>query len=415
MKRQAARGLRFVGFGFGPIQAGLMLLEAMDSGEFGGYTLIEIDAALVRAVREHGNRVTVNIAGPDGIRARVLGGFAILNPRDPADAEAIGAAIRDSDELATAIPSVAHYASGGGSSVAALLATHLRPDKPRVLYAAENHNYAAELLRKALEERVPADRIATLDILNTVIGKMSGVVKDPAEMERLGIQPLVPGWGSAILVEEFNRILVSRPRPGVERGITVFEEKADLLPFEEAKLYGHNAIHSLVGYLAAARGYPVMSRIRDDRELYDLGLQAFREESGVPLIRRHGATGDRLFTAAGWEAYAQDLMARMTNPWLHDRVERICRDPARKLGATDRLIGAMTLAMEAGVRPTRLALGVAAALRYARSAGEAFAVGGVRVSLDALWGAERPGGAAADRIVELVEAAEEKLVSGGVK
>jgi len=49
------------------------------------------------------------------------------------------------------------------------------------------------------------------------------------------------------LVEAFNRILISKTSfgdtlatRGFHRGIEVFEEKPDLLPFEEAKLYGHN-------------------------------------------------------------------------------------------------------------------------------------------------------------------------------
>ena len=90
-------------------------------------------------------------------------------------------------------------------------------------------------------------------------------------MKELGLSPLVPGFDQCVLVEEFNRILISRIRlAGFVRGIRVFEEKDDLLPFEEAKLYGHNAIHALLGYLAELRGYSVMSRIRDDTALLEL-------------------------------------------------------------------------------------------------------------------------------------------------
>ncbi len=77
----------------------------------------------------------------------------------------------------------------------------------------------------------------------------------------------------------------------------------------------------------------------------------FLEESGAPLIRRHAATGDPLFTEGGYAAYADDLLARMVNPWLFDRVDRIIRDPARKLGWDDRLFGTMRLSLEAGIPP----------------------------------------------------------------
>ncbi len=76
----------------------------------------------------------------------------------------------------------------------------------------------------------------------------------------MGLARLTPVTDRAILVEEFNRILVTRVNlPGFRRGIEVFVEKDDLLPFEEAKLYGHNAIHALIGYLADLEGLATMA------------------------------------------------------------------------------------------------------------------------------------------------------------
>jgi len=45
---------RFVGFGFGPIQAGLMLYEAQASRAFDDYAIAEVDGRLVDAVRAAG-------------------------------------------------------------------------------------------------------------------------------------------------------------------------------------------------------------------------------------------------------------------------------------------------------------------------------------------------------------------------
>jgi mannitol-1-phosphate/altronate dehydrogenase len=47
---------------------------------------------------------------------------------------------------------------------------------------------------------------------------------------------------------------------------------------------------------------------------------------------------------------------------LRDPVERVIRDPRRKLGWNDRLIGTMRLALDAGVVPHRFARAAAAAL-----------------------------------------------------
>jgi mannitol-1-phosphate 5-dehydrogenase len=357
---------RFVGFGFGPIQAGLMLFEAQASGEFDDYVIAEVDDRLVEAVRSTGGAVTVNVAAADGIRQRRLSGIRIGNPRVSADRAMIVAAIREADEMATAIPSVTFYAAGGEASIAAMLAAGVEPGRPRVLYASENNNYAAEILHGELVRLAPADRFRDLALLDTVIGKMSGVISSAAEMRALGLAPLVAGGDRCVLVEEFNRILVSRVRlPGFRRAIRVFEEKDDLLPFEEAKLFGHNAVHALLGYLAERRGLAAMSAIRDAPDLLALGRRAFLEESGAALIAKHASTGDPLFTEAGWRGYAEDLLARMTNPWLADRVERIIRDPRRKLAWDDRFFGAMRVALSQAIEPRTLALGAAAAVDHA--------------------------------------------------
>ena len=367
-----------------------MLYEAVESGSFDRYAVAEVDQALVDAVRGNGDCVALNIAGRDGIRTKSLAGIRVYNPRVAADRAELVAAIRDSEEMATAVPSVSIYSAGGDSSVAALLAVGAVPGKQRILYAAENDNFAAEKLTEQVRARAPGLAADSLQVLNTVIGKMSGVISSTEEMTSLGLAALVPGFDRCVLVEEFNRILVSRVTlPGFVRGIRVFEEKDDLLPFEEAKLYGHNAIHALLGYLAWLRGLTVMSDIRKDPELLELGRRAFLDESGAALIARHRVGRDPLFSDAGWAAYAEDLLERMTNPWLRDRVERIIRDPRRKLGWNDRFFGAMRAALDHGIRPARLALGAAAALKHAIAQEKSTA--DPRAWLESLWGAEAAG------------------------
>ena len=399
----------YVGFGFGPIQTGLLLFEAVESHRFDRFVVAEVDQVLVDAVRAAGNEVAVNIAGRDGIHTRRLPSIELLNPRVAADRDAVVSAIAESDELGTAIPSVDFYAAGGSASIAALLAARcaIRTD-PASSTPLKTTTTPPRDLSEKIHACAPGEEFRTLQCLNTVVGKMSGVVSSAQEMKRLGLQPLVPGFEKCVLVEEFNRILISRiTLPGFERKIRVFEEKGDLLPFEEAKLYGHNAVHALLGYLARLRGYEVMSRIGDDEALMALGRRVFLEESGAPLIRRHAATGDPLFTEAGYAAYADDLLARMVNPWLFDRVDRIIRDPARKLGWDDRLFGTMRLSLEAGITPVGMALGAAAATEFALSL-EPSAGESPRAYLGRLWG-KSAGGPLRETCLGLVEAALPRL------
>lgn len=398
----------FVGFGFGPIQTGLLLFEAIESGRFDRFVVAEVDQVLVDAVRAAGSEVAVNIAGKDGIATRRLPSIELCNPGVAADRQTLLAAIAESDELGTAIPSIEFYSAGGEASIAAILARGARSGRRRVVYTAENNNFAAEILREKVMACAPGEEFADVQFLNTVVGKMSGVVTSAAEMRRLGLQPLVPGFEKCVLVEEFNRILISRiTLPGFERRIRVFQEKDDLLPFEEAKLYGHNAVHALLGFLARLRGYDVMSRIGDDEQLMALGRRVFLQESGVPLIRRHAATGDPLFTEDGYAAYADDLLARMVNPWLFDRVDRIIRDPARKLGWDDRLFGTMRLSLEAGVSPVGMALGAAAATEFALSHEQAHGQS-PRTFLSRLWG-KSAAGPQRETCLDLVEEALPRL------
>jgi mannitol-1-phosphate 5-dehydrogenase len=350
----------FVGFGFGPIQAGLFLYEADRSGAFDRLVVAEVVPDVVRAVREAGGEFTVNIAHHDHVERAVVGPVEIVHPDDPVLVDAIAQA----EEIATAVPSVAHY---GG--LQAVLGAGLRRKTSRaVVYAAENHNHAAELLEAA------AGGHGGVRFLNTVIGKMSRLVADARELAENDLAPVVPGLDRGFLVESFNRILVSRVRfaEPFERGIAVFEEKDDLLPFEEAKLYGHNATHALGGYLAALRG----ARLFSDIDFLDLLRDAFVDESGAALVRRHEGV-DPLFTPEGYRAYADDLLERMTNPLLLDTIERVTRDPDRKLGWNDRLIGTMRVARDAGVPAPRYALGAAAALEALGTGPEA---------LGRLWG-----------------------------
>jgi mannitol-1-phosphate 5-dehydrogenase len=402
----------FVGFGFGAIQGGLFLYEAFRSGSFGRLVVAEVVPEVVAAVRRAGGRFRVNIATRTGIVVQEVTGVEIFNPAVPSDAQALAEALAEASEISTALPSVEFYQRGepsvAGLTAGAVQSKLARPALPAaIIYTAENHNHAAEILQglceQHLDERARRNAGSRVQFLNTVIGKMSGVVTAPEQIKAEGLACLVEASPRALLVEEFNRILITQIRlPGFKRGIEVFIEKPDLLPFEEAKLYGHNAVHALVGYLAARKGYRFMSEAADDSSLMKLAREAFLEESGTALIARHQGL-DPLFTAAGYQGYADDLLERMTNPHLRDRTERVIRDTPRKLSWDDRLVGTMRLALDAGVLPRRFALGAAAALQTLPSPN------GTDSALQGLWhAADQPRGRKA-QLIQLITEAQAKL------
>ena len=382
----------FTGFGFGPIQGGLFAKEAFQSGNFTRIVAVEIDAELVNAVRANNGSYYVNVAKADGIEVIKVDNVELLNPNAAGDKQTLLEVLAESTEIATCLPSVDFYESDRAGSVASLIAEGLKNSKAEatIIYTAENNNHAAQILEKAVsheltlslrkqgtsnEQWIPACAGMTLSMkirgkkfqvqfLNTVIGKMSRVVTGPAvlgtpygEITECKLATIAPGIKRAFLVEEFNRILVSRTQIGdFKPGIEVFIEKDDLLPFEEAKLFGHNAIHTLLGFIGEARGATSMSELKDDQAVMQIARAAFLDECGAALVKKHAHLGDELFTEAGQRRYAEDLLERMTNPYLADTVARAGRDAVRKLGINGRIFGTMSLALEYGIEPNNMAL-----------------------------------------------------------
>lgn len=355
----------FTGFGFGPIQGGLFLKEAFQSGNFRLMVVAEIDQGLVDAVRTNGGSYYVNVAKADGIDVLKIDNVELLNPNVARDNRILREVLAESTEIATCLPSVDFYDSGGASSVVSLIADGLKNTRApaTILYTAENNNRAAEILEHTVAKEIGGLPQGRVQFLNTVIGKMSRVVSDPVEIAGAKLVTIAPGIDRAFLVEEFNRILVSRARiSGFKPGIAVFVEKEDLLAFEEAKLYGHNAVHALLGFIGAVKGYAKMTELKEDMRIIQVGREAFLMECGAALIKKYAHLEDELFAEAGFRNYAEDLLQRMTNPYLADTVARVCRDVVRKLGINERIFGTMQLALEHGVKPKNMALGAMAGI-----------------------------------------------------
>ncbi len=415
----------FVGFGFGAIQAGLFLTEAYLSHNFDRLVVAEVLPDVVSAVRDAG-AFTVNIGHADHIEALTVGPVEIYQPRSADDRAALIAAVAAAGEMATALPSVDFYDHSAGEtpddSVAAILAAGLRRKAAAggplaVVYTAENNTRAAHLLQSAVLAHIPgpeqAQVMSRVQFLDTIIGKMSGV---PAAAD---LKPIAPGLARAFLVEAFNRILIDQiARPGMvnarhvdpawqeyTRGITVFVEKSELQPFAQAKLYGHNAGHALAAYLGHELGLTRIDELADRPDVLRFVRAAMLYESGVPLCRRY-ANVDPMFSQPGFLAFVDDLALRMVNPHVRDTIARVGRDPARKLGWNDRLVGAMRLAAADNVTPFRYATGAAAALDW-------LAVPLLERPhyLRQLWAADNPAPSEAEYMSELIVRASARLQS----
>ena len=362
----------FVGVGLGPIQTGIFLSGAA-KGNFDRIVIAEVDDKIKAAINGSGGRVTINIAADDHIYSESYDNVEVYNPMIDSERKKLVLAASEACELATALPSVKFF---GPTAEWMREGFELNPAKQRFIYTAENNNEAAEELEKALGKDFPDTHY-----LNTVVGKMSGVAS-AEECRKLDLEELCPGAGRGHLVEQFNNILISSC-PGIEnRQVQDLSAQKDLYPFEEAKLYGHNAIHFLLGCFGKQAGKEYMSELRSMTEIMEKGRAAFINECGAALCKKWKGV-DELFTPAGFESYAENLLERMTNPFLQDAVSRITRDLPRKLSWDDRVIGTIRVVMGQGVEPLILREGALLAIAEEFGTEE----GSAKQGLLALWSA----------------------------
>jgi mannitol-1-phosphate 5-dehydrogenase len=347
-----------VGIGAGAIQLGLWAYYARRAGA--RVTIAEVDAARVAAIRRTGGAYWINVARFDRIEPVLVRPVEILNPTVSGDRARLVAALRTATDVVTAVPSTKDYAK-----VSSLLAEGLTGRKrPVAVYASENEIAAARRLERAV---FPVGIPRGIGFADTVIERMGGPHLEPGFQRRVGIHPIAPGIRPALLVEDFDRIVVERagiPRaPGYATIYGSFLAVGDIRLYEELKLYGHNAAHFLLGCLAWLKGYRLMSEFNGDSDFGLVGVDALRHETGGWFRKQYRKSGDAVATDEGFERWVVQLSRRIVNPYLYDAVERVIRDPMRKLAWDDRIIGTMRRAIGAGVPPRRYALGVAAALR----------------------------------------------------
>lgn len=166
-----------------------------------------------------------------------------------------------------------------------------------------------------------------------------------------GSEPLVFIGDSATTVYVDGRTL-RRPLPPIE-GIVVTDRYPMMV---QRKLFTFSAGHATAAYLGFLKGYRYVHTAVRDREIRAAVL-AVMTEGQKALASVYGEE-------AASESDLQEILARFDNAALNDSVERVGRDPLRKLAAEDRLVGAARLAKQAGFIPRKLIQAIAAAMLF---------------------------------------------------
>ena len=338
--------MKAVHFGAGNIGRGFLGQLYFETGYH--TTFVDVTDELIKQLNTR-REYPLRIVG-DNAQTILIQNISALNAAKQANE--ISEAVADADIASTAV------GVGILGKIAPAIAAGIRkrfsmPDKkPLNFIVCENMIAAGPFLREQVRQNLPAEMHARLEtdigFVEASIGRMVPVMS--AEMKQE--DPLL------VCVEAYCELPVDKEGfRGEVPPLKNMIPKPKFGAYVERKLFVHNAGHAVTAYLGYLRGHEYIWQAIAD-PLVESQVQAALAESRAGLVAKHGLDADEL------KAHADDIVHRFHNKELGDQVERVARDPLRKLGAKDRLVGAALLCLEHGIVPENLAFAVAAAIEY---------------------------------------------------
>ncbi|MCX6375712.1 MAG: mannitol-1-phosphate 5-dehydrogenase [Armatimonadetes bacterium] len=337
--------LKAVQFGAGNIGRGFTAQLFTESG----YEVVFVDVIdeVVRLINER-RSYPIEIVGDHPEKVIIQDIRAVHGN----DREAVAREISDASIVCTAVGVnvLKHVAP------AIAMGIKLRADAgvtdPLNIIICENLLHASDVLRGYILELLPreyADYVhRNVGFVESVVSRMVPVMTEE-QRER---DPLL------VVVEEYKKLPVDRRGfVGEIPRIVGFQPYDNFEAYVERKLFTHNLGHATSAYLGYLRGHEYIYQAMADPPVMAT-VRAVLAETGEALIERHG------FTPEEHQEHIEDLLHRFANVALGDTVARVGRDPIRKLGPNDRLIGGAKLVMSYGKTPANVALAAAAALVF---------------------------------------------------
>lgn len=127
--------------------------------------------------------------------------------------------------------------------------------------------------------------------------------------------------------------------------------------FLERKFYTYNAANGTTSFLGALLGYEVLAEAAHDERILKI-LDGVYQETGKALSEKHGIPLEEQM------AFTKTSLHKLQDYTIVDSIERNARDPLRKLGKDDRLVGSAKMVLSCGIRPENLCTAIAAAIYY---------------------------------------------------
>ncbi|KGM29825.1 mannitol-1-phosphate 5-dehydrogenase [Photorhabdus akhurstii] len=161
-----------------------------------------------------------------------------------------------------------------------------------------------------------------------------------------------------VTVETFSEWIVDQTQfKGEIPAINGMELTDNLMAFVERKLFTLNTGHAITAYLGQLFGHKTICAAINDPQIRTI-VKGAMEESGRVLIRRYS------FSPDNHAQYIEKILNRFANPYLQDDVERVGRQPIRKLSPEDRLIKPLSGTLTYHLANDNLITGIAAALHF---------------------------------------------------
>jgi mannitol-1-phosphate 5-dehydrogenase len=173
-----------------------------------------------------------------------------------------------------------------------------------------------------------------------------------SEPERLKIDPLV------VNVQDYWSLPVdAKGLKGTLPRIHCVEVKEHFAGMLTRKLFTYNAANGSASYLGYLRGHERLDEAAADQEILSVLMKVY-EETSFALAKEFDITYEEEYV------FSMTSLAKLCNPDIVDFIVRNARDPIRKLGPEDRLVGPALLSLKYGLVPEGLATAIAAAIHY---------------------------------------------------
>jgi len=293
-----------------------------------GYEVVFIDVmdSIIDSLQKN-KSYTVTEIGEDGERAFTIDNYRAINSKHE-EAKVI-------EEIATADTVTCAVGPNILKFIAPVIAKGIEArklDYPVAVIACENAIGATDTLRGFIEQKLSDET-------------KSGIASK-ARFANSAIDRIVPhqdpNAGLDVKIEKFFEWCVEvKPFDGKEPKIKGVHYVEDLKPYIERKLFTVNTSHATAAYYGKTRGKAIINEAMADKEINKIVRDVLSETAHL-IVKDHG------IDAKEQNDYVEKIIARISNPALEDKVERVGRAPLRKLSRKERFIGPASQLAEHG-------------------------------------------------------------------